>query len=445
MKSKDKNQSKEKRVISKFLFSLFLMALVIFSLQCKKENVKSISNDLKVGEIVNSQSYSNLEDSFFVELDIARIYAQWMNASDTSYHGETQRTIISEYPIEDENEIPCMWVFNYADNGGWVILSADYRHEPIMAYNNEGCFASDTIPGGLGMWIDASIERIGILRSGDYDNTFKGLNAWQTTQNEYGTLAHLSGKKPMPTDGEDPQNPLCIRGIRQVKGPLLETTWGQECTYNNLTPSCTTSCGHAPTGCVATAIAQVMQYFHKSGSIFDYSIMPLHHGNSEVSKLMEDIGGEVSMNYGCDRSGTPFDDYKNILKTAYSYANCEGKTYNLTELISNISNNKPVILNGCDQQAASGKKWWNFFKPKYNYSTCHAWDCDGVTSIAYCNYTTISTLHMNWGWYEVNPITLLKNYWDHDYNGWYYYNNWYIPGYNWNFHYSNSMVCSIQP
>lgn len=412
-----------------------MLVIVIFSPQCKKEKINGSKDSMdKKNGIIDNIAYITPTDSFFVDLEVAQIYATYMNAADTSYDGEEAREIESDYPILDEDEIPCMWVFNYED-GGWLILSADYRHEPIMAYNHDGSFLPDTIPPALGMWIDASIESINLLRTGEHDNTFEGLNAWRTTHTEYNLVTRLTGKRPMPTDGEDPQDSLCIRGIRHIKGPLLQTTWGQNCTYNDLTPSCSTNCDHAPTGCVATAIAQVMHYFNKPSSSFNYSIMSLNNGNAEVQKLMEDMGDNVSMDYDCsDGSGATFDNYKEVLENSYGYSNSEGKDYNLTELLSNITNNKPVILKGC--HARVQKKWWQLFNPKYTYDECHAWVCDGYTKTEYCTYTTINYLHMNWGWHEVGG--------GNDYNGMYRFNSWNIAN-GFNFQYINKMVSNITP
>ena len=414
-----------------------MAVIVIFALQCKKDKAKPSSENQ-----IKNQAYTVLADSFFVPLEVAEIYAAHMNAADTSYHGEVEREIESEYPILDEDEIPCMWVFNYVDSG-WVILSADYRCEPIMAFGAQGIFAPDTIPGGLGLWIDASIESINLLRTGDYDNTFNGVYAWETEKTNGGGFL-LSNGNTLPRENRNPIDPPCYNTTGQVKGPLLLTTWGQECTYNNSLGYCNnvTICNHQFTGCVATAIAQVLHYYNTGAGGFNYSSMPLHNGDGNVSNLMADVGGKVNMNYNCNKSGANWNDFRHVFEEWYQFSNNDYGSYSFATVVSNILNNKPVILRGCAVQTSTNKKWWQFWKPKYDYDQCHAWVCDGVTSRIYCGNTQYELLHMNWGWHEVTATTLISS--NNDYNNWYRYNNWTIPG-GTNYQFANDMVYNITP
>ncbi len=422
-------------------FATIMLVIVFFSSQCSKEKVKNLeaSKISKETTDFSNVAYTILNDSFFVTLETAEIFAEHMNPSDTSYHGEEEREIESSYPILDEEEIPCMWVFNY-DGGGWIILSADYRSEPIMAYNDEGSFAPDTIPGGLGIWIDASIESINALRSGSYNNYGNGTYAWETEHNNGGGFALLDGYG-IARVPNDPIDPPCYNAAGPKKGPLVQTTWGQKCTYNSSTGSCANIylCNHKYAGCVATAVAQVLHYYGTGGG-FNYSTMPLHNGNSNVSLLMKDIGDNVLMNYNCNKSGALWNDYKKVFEDWYQYSNNDYGNYSLSTVISNIINNKPVILKGCAIQNTT-KEWWTLWQPVYDYEYCHAWVCDGVTSRYYCGNLQYDLLHMNWGWHEVDATTLIPS--ENDRNGWYRYNNWTVSGIN--FQFANDMIYNITP
>lgn len=50
--------------------------------------------------------------------------------------------------------------------------------------------------------------------------------------------------------------------------------------------------------------------------------------------------------------------------------------------------------------------------------------------------------HMNWGWHEIDPMNT-------DYNGWFAFSDWTIPGANngsnLNFQYAQDMVTEIHP
>ena len=123
------------------------------------------------------------------------------------------------------------------ENGeGWVIVSANDAMRPILAYSETGHFRTDNMPSNIKNWL------------GKY-NTFTrrieadGVEASEEAQNQWKALR---------------------KGARTataavVVGPLIQTTWDQDAPYWNLCPGSGNS--KAYTGCVATAMAQVMKYW----------------------------------------------------------------------------------------------------------------------------------------------------------------------------------------
>ncbi len=147
-----------------------------------------------------------------------------------------------------------LYVFNVADDGGYVIVSNDDRTMPILGYSDSGSLDTQNIPSNMRAWLQVYADEIAWVQA----------QATQTIQ--------LSA-------------PLRINN-RQDIGPLLSTTWNQTAPYNNQTPYYRESgstiqyskdyqsgYSHCATGCVATALAQVMN-FHQwptsSGTIPGY-------------------------------------------------------------------------------------------------------------------------------------------------------------------------------
>ncbi|MEI9934863.1 MAG: C10 family peptidase [Ferruginibacter sp.] len=67
----------------------------------------------------------------------------------------------------------------------------------------------------------------------------------------------------------------------------MPITWGQDCSYNNLCPNsnCSDCSPEAVTGCVATAMAQVIRYWHPTNSFnYNYTSMP---ATSEMEKCKD--------------------------------------------------------------------------------------------------------------------------------------------------------------
>ncbi|MBN2732561.1 MAG: C10 family peptidase, partial [Balneolaceae bacterium] len=213
-------------------------------------------------------------------------------------------------------------------------------------------------------------------------------------------------------------------------GPLLETTWGQADGYNNSTPFLNCDYpynGRAYTGCVATAIAQIIRY-HEYPNNYNWTAMPNDNGSNEVSELMFDIGEAVDMDYGCDASSADNDVYEPTLENDFNYATSTDKidydgTSNYDVVIDELENERPVIFRG-------NKKGYIIGIFPYPESG-HAWVADGYQHDFYCD-TGVSYLsfYMNWGW-------------DGNYNGWYGFND-FTPG-NASFDYNSEVIVGIQP
>ena len=334
--------------------------------------------------------------------------------------------------IKDSNEEPAFYIFNYENDKGFIFVSADYKMQPILAFFEDGEFKKDIVPGGLLMWVDKTIENIEILKAGKYDNSKDANFAW----NNY--YSHNLGRY-----NEEQENPCLGHGSSSVAGPLLNVTWGQGPTYNELCPnlSCTNSNSFAYTGCVATATAQVVRYWRPNNQFnYNYTNMSSTQGNLEVRRLMRDIGTKVNMNYGCQGSSASGASVALVLMQHFGLTYATNSDYNYMTVQNNVNTLKPVLMTGCTTSSGN----WFIINWGNSYTECHQWVCDGSSSyssviceneqvIGHANY---SYFHMNWGWNEVGT--------NNNYNGWFSINNWNINGNNLNFKYCNKLTHEIR-
>ncbi len=334
--------------------------------------------------------------------------------------------------IKDSNDIPAFYIFNYQDNAGFIFISADYKMQPVLAFFENGEFKKDIIPGGLMMWVDKTIENIEILRAGKYDNSTDANFAWNNYYSH--NLARYN---------EEQENPCLGNGSSSVVGPLLNVTWGQAQTYNELCPnlSCTNTNGFAYTGCVATATAQVIRYWRPNNQFnYNYTNMSSTQGNPEVRRLMRDIGTKVNMNYGCQGSSASGTSVALVLMQHFGLTYATNSDYNFMTVQNNVNTLKPVLMRGC--RTSTGN--WFIFNWYNSYSDCHQWVCDGTSTFnsVICEqeqvigHASYSFFHMNWGWNEVVN--------SNNYNGWFSVNNWNINGLNQNYQYSNKLTSEIR-
>lgn len=122
---------------------------------------------------------------------------------------------------------PSFYVFNYGENSGYVIVSADDRLRPILGYVDQGSFDINKIPENMKHWINGYNTQIQSFLT---DPAAANVKAASTRS--------VADKEPIPA--------------------LIKTKWNQSAPYNNMTP--TWGGKHAVTGCVATAMAQIMNY-----------------------------------------------------------------------------------------------------------------------------------------------------------------------------------------
>lgn len=265
----------------------------------------------------------------------------------------------------DVNE-PAYYVFNTEGNNGFVVVAGDDAVSPILGYSLSSSFNAGDIPPALQWKLDR------------YRDEMSSLSAENVR-----ILSRSVSKNPIE--------------------PLITTKWGQSAPYNRFTP---TYVGiKCPTGCIATAVAQVM-YYHRgtekyigshtyelSGESFSYDysnasfdwdnmrdvylgVVVSDYEADAVANLMLACGIGVNMGYAGSVSGSDIMFVKRFLvenmgynpEMAIRYKN----NYNPKEweelLYYELVNDRPIICQGGG----------------------HAYICDGYDGEGY--------FHFNWGW-----------------------------------------------
>jgi hypothetical protein len=283
------------------------------------------------------------------------------------------------------NEIPLFYIYNINQTEGYVIVTADDNIQPILGYSESSYFDANDIPINMAKWLENYKKEIEYIINTQAPANDEIETKWRTLKN--GTYASSS---------------------RMIfVNPLLTTTWSQSPYYNSLCP------GGSVTGCVATAMAQVMKYwnhpaqgsgFHSynendygtlsasfGGTTYNWSNMPnaVNSNNTAVATLMYHCGVSVDMNYSPQVSGA-------WVANVYNPNNAATSEYAL-ETYFNYS----TALQGVLRSSYSEANWINLMKTELNagrpilhagFGTGggHAFVCDGFDNNDY--------FHFNWGW-----------------------------------------------
>ena len=287
------------------------------------------------------------------------------------------------------------YIFNAVNGKGFVIVSANDNAIPILGYSMEKAFQIENMPPNLKSWLnnyEQQIQRVDLVRCTD------------ETRNDWGRL--LAGE------------PVPIKSITNVP-PLMTTTWNQIWPYNLLCPYDYSINGNTATGCVATAMAQVMKYWEhpQAGtgshtythptygtlsanfetnilwnemldnySSNSYTIMQV----SAISSLMYMCGVSVDMNYGYESFAATIEggipsrpSAENSLRTYFDYS---------------------PALEGILSSDYTYDQWVNILKNELDlgrvilYGGAGNTNCEGAHAFVCDGYTNNNYFHFNWGW-----------------------------------------------
>ena len=125
-------------------------------------------------------------------------------------------------------------VFVFTTENSFVLMAADDRVQPILGYSLTGRFDFENMPDNKRAWIQGYCDEIQFAK-------------------EHQTRASADVTRQWHELAEG--NPNTGRAASVVT-PLMQTQWSQGDPYNMLCP------GGSVTGCVATAMAQIMKYWN---------------------------------------------------------------------------------------------------------------------------------------------------------------------------------------
>lgn len=283
------------------------------------------------------------------------------------------------------------YVFNHAD-GGFVIVGGDQAAAEILGYSEEGSFQYDQLPPQMQWWLGQYDKDISHAIRGIKEGTIKlDTNAAQHAPAAKSNVAPLLGAMK----------------------------WDQILPFNALIPgneAHPNDNSQIATGCVATAIAQVMKYHNYPAqgigrkkyinngvtyeanfgeTTYNWAAMtdtyPYNNytgtaSQDAVATLMYHVGVSVSMDYGdlsVGGSGAAVANVATALSTYFGYSKstqyCDRDNYSDADweniIYNDLKAGRPIIYGGQDQYSSAG----------------HCFVCDGYRA-------SDNMFHINWGW-----------------------------------------------
>lgn len=333
-----------------------MCAIALIVASCSQFEERTIAE-----ERANKPTY-NVSFSEINRIDFSRIVSPQTKA------GNVLSKVIT--PIV-EGQDTLMYVINYGEKEGWVLASADRRTPQIIAMSEKGQFDENAINENLRAWIDATKEKIVQLKQAPDsipDSTF-------LADNEEENLISTKGGNEHEYDWLQLVYTIIDVVAYEDVDHLMETSWGQESPWNMAIPLAYNN-NRCPAGCGATALAQVLYYYHyysgkpqmsrlsascnyyyddtlATPTWGDYSSLAWNGmsryanekgsaGNNLVGALIADVAWGVDMIFNPNGSGTSLANCRDYLQSL-SF-NCSASDFDDATVVINIGFDRPVIV-----------------------------------------------------------------------------------------------------
>ncbi len=313
---------------------------------------------------------------------------QFLSGKQAKARGMEQGTTPDVQLVTSEGD--SYYVFNVGQQNGFVIVSGDDRAPEILGYSDSGTFDTQTIPENMRAWLQAYAEQIQLL--------------------------------------DQVESPAAARAATPARetpwtaiAPLIQTKWDQKKPYNAKLPKFVNG-SDCVTGCVATAMAQVLYYVASKSNFtfplattkaidsydcktnwsghgkihvstvpitnFNWGNMKLVYTESETNDAVADLmlccGASVKMDYRNSANGGSQASSSNVPEAFQTYFGFDQSVrhikrsyYGIDEwesiIYEELKNGRPVLYGG-----------------QTSRNSGHEFICDG--------YDGNGLFHFNWGW-----------------------------------------------
>jgi len=283
--------------------------------------------------------------------------------------------------ISKEAGFPNLFIFTTENS--FVVMAADDCVQPILGYSLTGTFVAKNMPDNVRGWLQGYNDEIqwGI----DHQ-----VRANSETAKQWKDLTEGNAKAGRAT---------------AVVDNLLTTIWDQDPYYNDMCPYDSQAGELTVTGCVATAMAQIMRYWehpiHGTGShsythptygvlsanfgntTYNWDNMPkyINSANNDIAQLMYHCGVSVDMDYDIASNGGSGAVTAYVVNALTEYFDYQSCTYR--------------------SKAYYEANWVNMLKTELDAGRPLQYNGRGPGgghSFVCCGYDSNDNFYFNWGW-----------------------------------------------
>lgn len=357
-----------------------------------------LTSNISIEEAIQiaMEGASMLEDSPITRFHIAR-----------SVDRNNIKPYVKAATRADEEADTLFYVVNYADSAGFALVSSSRIHgDPLLAVTEQGSYTpgESTENEGFNYYInmltasrkDAAVPEV---EAPIVDTTFHGFGPFEeVTYSDW-----------------------------DIYGPYIAVKWGQSPIYNRYCYVDDDTTTHAPAGCVAVAIGQIMTYHQRPSSFaitFDETsrwglqgtmqtpcwsainqhISVCYNSNcstdEDIARLLREIGKRADMKYISSQAAQSDIDKARSCFANMGYQIPQKQEYNSAVVCSELELNRPVYIRGSELGSPAGHAWVvDGYKSRTQIYRTYYIQADGSELNWIYDETEYTYFHFNWGWH----------------------------------------------
>ena len=426
----------------KHQFLFFALALLVLS-SCSTQDDVGLIGSLDSSAIAIAESDKVSAD------DILAVASKFRNTENTRTRSNDYTTSI----LFDNNGNASIYVVNFNNNEGFILISATKRYCPVLAYSDKGHFDITSIAeSGIEVWKEETMGAISVSNTLPDDSIAKYRNLWKqysNTSDNPQTKKHSKSVRPKFSDPdmnaaqvilqdsvcswiakgyeifsiaddehielvkgaiyplyEDAWESLCIGVKKQFSKNesipnFLETEWHQEGGFCQSYP--TINGEKAPAGCGPVAAGQIM-YYYKYPTRFNWDNMHTALGTKTTSDFLLEIAKSADATYSTNGTGTANNKVCKVFNN-WGYTNAVVKNHDGSNAWKEIAQRHPVYMTGYDNNEKNAGHAWVCSGGQYfsgeSYSEIYTFiNRKEFTCLDRYDYSFFSAtyFYMNWGW-----------------------------------------------
>lgn len=378
---------------------------------CTSEYPEPASQSESLSQVDNL--IENSGNSAVTKSDINRVVTIFGNGASERI-SRSQAFDYTVSTINDSEGNPAIYVVNYANNAGFVLISATKDYHPILAYSESGSYDITRFnASGLDIWenntVDAvkesanlsdaervshniewlkysAVQPTSILRGPSsheyitdeeyeelgqiYLSSINELAANRKTVYPYEKISWEAVLKDTPLYSaenmaknvywmyedvwQDFASLVYWEEYEESSTPTtVQSIWGQYVNYNMAFPKISET-EHAYVGCGPLAVGQIMKYWEFPKQ-YDWSDMALDYATTTTSKFLYDIAIASKAVFLESGTETDIEDLNNTF-VQFGYSTSGVKAANPSDMSISLKSGSPVLVSGYNNEN-KGHAW----------------------------------------------------------------------------------------